>query len=80
MADETRKPKFAFIATPRMYGKLDLQYELIVCGVLNGPLIERHYPKSWEAAVITVGTPEARAQAQQQYAERLPLIQEWQRL
>ena len=76
MADETRKPKFAFMPTPWAYGKLDLQYELIECGVLNGRLVERHYPKSWEEAVIEV----ARAQAQQRYAERRPLLEEWQRL
>ena len=59
MSDETRKPKFEFMPTARTYGKLDLQYELIVCAVFDGRLIERHYPKSWEEGVIKVGTREA---------------------
>ena len=72
MTDEVRKPKFEFVAKPRVYGMLDLSYELIVCLVENGRLRPIDYPKSWQEGVNKVGTPAARAYAQKLHDERFP--------
>ena len=77
MTDEVRKPKFEFVAKPRVYGMLDLSYELIVCLVENGRLRPIDYPKSWQEGVNKVGTPAARAYAQKLHDERFPEYREW---
>ncbi len=78
---EHRPPKFDFMPRPRTYGRLDISAELIVCSVMNGRLVPRHYPESWQSAVNLVGTAEehARQRAHADETRTKEYEEEWRR-